>query len=356
MKSFSEDESEALRSVIATSILLSLTYSHSTIFGYDVEAFLNFHRKWGGCARTCLNLARGIESKGEVQNMASSVARKFVENPNTLTIEGRTDMASHYVFTLSPREDDRAIPVFQVATPYLFDLVMKEVIQSDAAKQASFYVQASRHLYLRGVSGYIFEQYLYTWLSLGANADNVLSCTAVQPGKAKSTKSKVLRLQPVGKDNVTISSAKSFYEQVDKKRAPSFAWIPDPRMQATFDAMIFTHDSIVTIQVTIANNHSMKPGFEEMEEHLPKTFKKNRAWFHVFITDHPTIVDELQRHRYKVAEDKNILVYVGELNYSELMLTPDVLERTNGVDVSRHKLQCDFGTNVGVTRTRTTAE
>lgn len=353
MKSFNERESKALRSVIAASVLPSLTYSHSTIFNYDVKAFLNFHRKWGGCALTCIDLVEGITSEGALQDKASKVAKNFAKDPGAITMEKSTDIASHYLFTLSPHEDDREISIFQVVTPYLRDLVMKEIARFDAAQQASFYFQASGHSHLQGALGYIFERYVYLWLFLDANAGEGLPCTAVQSGKGKSTTSKpdLLSLLPVGKDNVTVSST-SFFKDVNNKRAAPFAWIPDSRMQPTYDAIIFTHDHIITIQATVADNHSMNPkGFETMKALLSDDFQNTRKLCHVFITDRSTNVTGLQRHRYKVAEDMGISVHVAHLDTSMFSFTSDELERTSRVDVSKHKLQFDFGTNVGVIRT-----
>jgi len=354
MKSFSEKESKALRSVIAASIPFCLTYSHSSIFDYDAEAFLQNHRKWGGCARTCVDLMTGILSEKVLQYEAFQVAKKFVENPGAISMWGKTDITSYYIFTLSPDENCRAVPNFHVATPYLRDLIMKAIAEFDAAKQASFYDQASGHFHLQRAMGYIFEKYFYIWLSLNASAKNGLSCTAIRSGKAKSKRFKAdsLRLYPVGNDNITVSSVETFLGRVNSQRATSFAWIPDSRTQATFDAIIFTRDRIVTIQVTVADKHSMDPkGFEEMEKYLLKKFQDTRIWCHVFVTDRPSNVTTLQKHRYEVAEEMDNPVYAAHLQVSALTLTSDDLERANKVDVSGHKLQFDFRTNVGVIRT-----
>jgi len=62
---------------------------------------------------------------------------------------------------------------------------------------------------------------------------------------------------------------------VNSYSATSFTWVPSSGTQASFDAIIFTHDRIVTIQVTVDGKHSMNPiGFEEMRQ-FPEEISKS---------------------------------------------------------------------------------
>ncbi|KAI0290087.1 hypothetical protein B0F90DRAFT_1789308 [Multifurca ochricompacta] len=60
--------------------------------------------------------------------------------------------------------------------------------------------------------------------------------------------------------------------------------------------MIFTDDHIITIQVTIAPEYSVKSkGLLQIADSLAKGFRQSRKWCHVFVTDRAENAESLLR-------------------------------------------------------------
>ena len=176
---------------------------------------------------------------------------------------------------------------------------MEAIIRIDAAKQVSFYTEASGHPYFRSASGHVFEKFFYLWLS--SDPDNEISCTAwpgsAQPtGTTRSSNAKstdrdpveLRRLRPVGLGKAIVlggEAGATGYKSANEHQTP-LGWIPASRSDATFDAIICTDTHIITIQVIIAAKYDLKEkGFESLIKNLPSEFQKDRSWCHVFVTD-----------------------------------------------------------------------
>jgi hypothetical protein len=258
-------------------------------------------------------------------------AEDFAENPSAINREGNAAAGSHLLFTTVPIGPARVISTQQVATSHLRDFVVRAVAKIDAAKQVSFYAQASSHPSFRGAFGYVFENFFYIWLSSDPNKPKCkLSCTA-SPGSTRSKptrsarsttyKPELLNLRPVGYGNVIVyggEAGKNGYKSANDHDIP-FAWIPASRADASFDAVICTDKDIITIQATVAATHSVKAtGFKGLESNLPKLFQKHRRWSHVFVTDQHDTAAKLRRKNYRVADEMDISIgiYTAVLDIS----------------------------------------
>ncbi|KAI0283051.1 hypothetical protein BGY98DRAFT_952734 [Russula aff. rugulosa BPL654] len=323
----------------------------SIIHRLNVEQGLAHFIKWGPSARICLRLARGSMTEDELENDVVMAAKKFAEDPLAVTMDTNLEATSlsHLLFTTCPVSPKRDISVLRVPTPHLQSIVNDAIANIDAARQASFYSQASSHPFFRSTFGYIFEKFFYVWLS--STTDNELLCTqapassqsrSAPPAKPKSrsTKSRStaheqveqLRLQPVGWAKVNVhggDSGANGYKSANRHKTP-FAWIPASRSDATFDAVICTDTRIITIQVTVAAKHSVNTkGFETLERLLPKKFQKARKWCHVFVTNHPNTALQLRKMTYTVGERTGLdfSIHTAVLDISLFTFPRDVLNR-----------------------------
>jgi len=96
---------------------------------------------------------------------------------------------------------------------------------------------------------------------------------------------------------------------------------------------VCTDSHIITIQVTVASTYSTnKDGFRLVKRGLPATFRKNRKWYHLFITEDDTAA-ALQCTRSKVFDSMYIQIYTAFLDISELVFTSRDLKRAEGPKV-----------------------
>ena len=161
------------------------------------------------------------------------------------------------------------------------------------------------------------------------------------------------RLQPVGLDNLKVivhgEAGATGYKSANQHQTP-FGWIPASRSDATFDAVICTADTnIITIQVTIAAEHSIKvKGIQSLVKNLPSQFRKARNWCHVFVTDDYDNATKLGRAEYAIADKMNISIYTAVLDISLFRYPPKVLTFATVPNGSRRKLlYIHFGTYLG---------
>ena len=280
----------------------------------------------------------------QLESKVSAAAKKFAEDPIAVTtgVETNPEVGSHLLFTTVPVGHMRDLSILRVATPHLSSFVKNAIATIDAAKQISFYSQASGHPFFRGAFGYVFEKYFYVWFSsipLANHDDNSELLSTLAPSQPRSNALKRLPLQPVGWEKVIVHggvSGERGYKTANKHEVP-FGWIPSPRSDASFDAVMCTKTHIVTIQVTVAASHTINPnGFEALATYLPKKFQKERKWAHVFVTNHPDTASKLGRKKYTVP--RKVSIYTAVLNISTFSFSSEILNRAKKPSVSRHKL------------------
>jgi hypothetical protein len=350
MDYLTREESRALRWVFIVTILFCLAYSLSIIHGLDTERFIENYDKWGPSARTCLELARGTISEAQLENKVVIAAKKFANDPSAMYMEADSEDGSHWLFTSVPSSPRRGVSFLRVATPHLKEVIVKAIARIDAAKQVSFYAEASCHPFFRSTFGYIFEKHFYLWLS--SDPDNDISCTAwprsAEPTRpTRSTRPKAQEpaevprrcwLRPVGFDKVIVHGGESDatgYKSANKHQTP-FCWIPASRSDAIFDAVICTGKEMITIQVTVAAEHTMnKKSIQSLVKNLPTKFRKARSWHHVFVTDHHDNAMKLGRTKYAVADKNKISIHTAVLDISLFQYPSKVLRLAKVPSVSR---------------------
>ena len=333
MECFTEKEAKALRLVNITSILfIFLTNSHSKISNYDVKNFLANFKKWGPNIHTCIRLAEGVITTKELQTQAAEVARRFAQDPDAINMQAISQESSHVLFTVTSNDVSRSSFSLRVTNPYLCGLVMKEITLLNETAQASFYQKTSTLPAFKGTWGYMFEKYFLVWLH-STKQGNELECTAKSPKRKRGEQSnsdpepKELSLQPVG-PNKLIKGEISKFGKVKDSDTP-FGWLPSSLTFPSFDAVICTHDRIITIQLTVSHSHSMDDdGFKQLKKNLPANFQKKRTWCHVFVTDREGNANSLLKQYHDVAAERNISIYSVVLDVPACKFSSEDVERT----------------------------
>jgi len=124
-------------------------------------------------------------------------------------------------------------------------------------------------------------------------------------------------LKPVGREKVTIVNGNSEFANAKDSDTP-FSWVPASRTFPSLDAVICTDKRIITIQLTVAPKHTMKPmGFDLLKDNLPPGFEEARTWCHVFLTDCDKHAESLRKQSHKFAAENHISIYSAVLKISE---------------------------------------
>ena len=266
---------------------------------------------------------------------AAEVAKTFAQNPDAIHVQTTLQEFSHVLFTVKSNDDDRSTYSSRVTNPYLCGLVIKEITFLNAVAQASFYHKTS----ILPAWEDMFKIYFLVWLH-STEQSNKLKCTAKSPAKSLKRKRgrqlnnnpEELSLQPLGR-NKLIKGGISKFGKVKDSNTP-FGWLPSSSIFPSFDAVICTHDRIITIQLTVSPSHSMNDdGFKQLEENLPAKFKNKRTWCHVFVADRDMDAISLRKQYHEVAAERNISIYSAVLDVPACKFSSEDVERTLTLNV-----------------------
>lgn len=144
-----------------------------------------------------------------------------------------------------------------------------------------FYRQASQIPQFEGSMGYVFEKFVYAWLSSDP-AERELVCLAADPKAVEQ-----IRLKPIGRDRLhIITGNERLLEAEEPEDKLPFGWILASQSFPSIDAIVCMDTHVITIQVTTTSSHyANEEGFSQIKESLPDEIRNTRKWCHVFITD-----------------------------------------------------------------------
>ena len=255
--------------------------------------------KWGPSGRICVQCSRKLKSEREHANSVLLDVKRLVQTPNLLDIKLEKDPMAvpHRLFALHPldKDDDsdsagRTIPKAKIATPHIGKLISYEIAATEARGRVLFFQSMSKQPMLRSAAGTLFERFVLGWLASGSGH---LSCTP-----AHGSDSLEIPACP-GKDQMILFRSKTTLKNMKVKQLPT-CFVPDSQTFPTVDAIILTVNHLITIQVTISNEHSAKTaGFEKVRESGIRNRDlaantKDRNWCHVFVTDQDNTAESLR--------------------------------------------------------------
>ncbi|KAI0299681.1 hypothetical protein B0F90DRAFT_602363 [Multifurca ochricompacta] len=271
--------------------LSSLSMTH----GFSVRLIKDHCKKWGPSARIMMNL---MTDPGEIRGHTERVkdaALHFAKHFDDFTRQDKVNaMAiSHTLFTIRPKglpSEERSSAIGRIESSYLNRFVIEAIVTQDVLQQIEFYNLVSRHPWFRGSAGYMFEMAVLSWLCANSES-NELPCT---PARSASPQLTIPVCQ--GWCMLSYKDQHTLKYLTDCKRPFCVIPIPASKTFPAVDAMIFTDDHIITIQVTITPEHSVKStGLLQIADSLTKGFRKSRKWCHVFITDRAKNAESLLR-------------------------------------------------------------
>ena len=221
-------------------------------------------------------------------------AIEFVLDPRAFSLDNfaRADV-HHKLFSISPEGKDelgRCVPIANMATDQIKDIISCAAADVEAQKRINFYLEMSKEPMFGVARGKLFERFVLTWLSSGSSVSLPCAPSSKHPSLARPVSIPSCRCQDQQKICGSLTDLQK--TKLDNKKLP-FCFLPSSKSFATVDAIIFTKQLIITIQVTIASSHDAKStGFSQIKEKLPKVPKadgrrrRNQPpWCHVFITD-----------------------------------------------------------------------
>ncbi|KAI0294599.1 hypothetical protein B0F90DRAFT_1919658 [Multifurca ochricompacta] len=218
---------------------------------------------------------------------------KCFHRANKLPDEKRykTWRKEYKAYTMSLSEY-RPIAIMRIETSYLNRFVIEAIAAQDLLQQSEFYFGVSHHSSFKGSAGYMFDMAVLSWLCANSESKE-LACT---PARSVS------------------------------KALPAV------------DAMIFTDDHIITIQVTIAPEYSVKSkGLLQIANSLAKGFRQSRKWCHVFVT----IGRRMQKDEEKWKESR----VMKDIEIFEEDETAEVVEEAENSEFRWTKIELTWATD-----------
>ena len=190
-------------------------------------------------------------------------------------------MASHILLKMEPKGDEsRQTSIGRIATDQIRDIILYAAAEAEAHERVRFYLTISKQPGFRISASKMFEEFVLSWFY--AHSNNYVPCDAAQ------ATSPYLQIPACGEEEHTVffGSKSALKKKTRSDTILPLLLLPTSQSFPTADAIILTEESIITIQVTIANSHKVKgSGFATIEQHLSVVAKRSRKWCHVFITD-----------------------------------------------------------------------
>ncbi|KAI0294309.1 hypothetical protein B0F90DRAFT_1821336 [Multifurca ochricompacta] len=262
--------------LMISSIFLPLSIFHSMLHGFNVQLIKDHCEKWGPSARIMMALLREPGLIPEHTRRVKEAARHFIHHFGVHTYDISPSPLSHTLFTIHPEgltSEKRPIAIMRIETSYLNCFVIEAIAAQDLLPQSKFYFGVSHHSWFKSSAGYMFDMAVLSWLCVNSESKE-LTCT---PARSASPQLTIPVCQ--GWCMLSYKDPDTLKYLSDCKRP--FCVIPIPASKAFpgVDAMIFTDDHIITIQVMIAPEHSVKSrGLVQIPNSLAKAFRKSRKW------------------------------------------------------------------------------
>jgi hypothetical protein len=255
------------------------------VLSLDIENLRRSYENWGPSARTCVSLSRDPIGEDAHEGVVTEAARCFFD-PDPIKVKFDPVNNPHVLFSIRPKsrdEEGRRTPIADVATDRIQKILSYAAAAAQAQERINFYHMISTQPMFKTFTGQMFKRFVLSWLACRSDVDP-LYCSPALPD------SPVIEIPACGKERTTIFGSQTALKktEVDGLKHP-LCLLPTSQALTAVDAIIFTKEFIITVQVTIASEHSAKnEGFVAIEEAIPSCIQRNRKWCHVFITDNAT--------------------------------------------------------------------
>lgn len=314
------------------------------VLGLNADDIQRNYNLWGPSARTCLQLSRSPDREDKHEADVSLAASALIANPYALVNVLQVDpmKASHVLFCINPRDQTsrgRMIPVAEFPTNRIKEIISYTMAKVTSENRILFYQTISSQPLFKASTGQMFERFVLSWLASLPKDSLSLHCTLRTPRTPPPQSSRILRSHssrtPVtdsatppptlkifacGEENTFFFGSSTALKQkvASTMNSTPLCLLPTSQTFAAVDAIVLTEQNIITVQVTISDNHSAKKeGFEEIKKSLPHEMIMKRPWLHVFITDDH---DKAESLRNQTLSDlpNNISIYSAVFNVGDI--------------------------------------
>jgi hypothetical protein len=268
----------------------------------DTTKLLELRARWGPSARTCLRLlAADAEEVDEWESTVAEAAAEVAKDPSALLANLkslRMDSLSHKIFFIRPKSQVlRGSPVLFFPTRHILDLIAKAVARVDQAQQVQFFQQLSSHPSCRSSAGWLYEKLVQARLTVDADL-GPLPCIP-QKSSNGGLQIPVAHSVPFG----GISALR----EVHREQLPATFW-PTYQTFPLADAIAFTANEILLIQITVSPRHSFKLAeLQKLKDEIPATFQQKKRWCMVYVAPDEVTATALRNRPHHLANPKDSL-------------------------------------------------
>ena len=288
----------------------------------------HIYKQWGPSAQTCIQLTQDPTAEATHEAAVQLAASCFVKDTDAIG-DYYDERIQHILLSMSPHKENRQIPTVDIATDRILRIISYAVADAKAQEQIKFYHDISKQQMFRASAGKIFKRFVLTWLSSDLAP---LACIPVDSSR--------LQIPTCGEEKTIcgrLAALKSM--QVDKF---PFCFLPTKGSDtlSAIDAIVFTQQSIITIQIITSdpNQYSANEGdFAEIENHLPTITTTRRTWkmtrkphsrCHVLITDDEAKARTLTRRGQTLSGNPKLpRVYSAVFAFGQFEITSEQMRR-----------------------------
>ncbi len=138
-----------------------------------------------------------------------------------------------------------------------------------------------------------------------------------------------LEIPACGEEQTTFFDSKNRLENVNGDKFLPLCLLPTSKSFPSADAIVITDEFVITIQVTVSDQHSTKgSGFTDIKKLIPHGLRRDN-WRHVFITDDDDDRAVSLRNQTLRGLPEDILVYSGVFDIGRSSVTRKHMEAFN---------------------------
>ncbi len=181
---------------------------------------------------------------------------------------------SNRLFSIRPKSKSitgRPVPIAQVATSHIDELILKATIKADATERIAFHRSLRQDKSFRPTAGYILKNFVLAWLSAHP-LSTPIPCTAAMTSAPR------LEIPVCPKDrSIPFTDLGSMRDMNTPPTPLCLLTVSQTCAASAVDAIVCSDEAIITVQVTISRRHGATPSsFEQIRAQLPVLFGEAR--------------------------------------------------------------------------------
>ena len=235
---------------------------------------------------------------------------------------------THWIFVVRPSPNSREIASVEFGTNRLRDIFARAHAQQDHAVRCSVYRAIREHSRFASPARQMFEIHFLLWFWHYYHNNTFY-------GTSTATSSPYLQI-PSCQNNLKFFYKAEELKDISEPGKP-ICLVPSSRTFPTLDAVVLTHDAVITVQIAIALKHDAnEQEFDLIYRNLPPDLLKKRPGrHHVFITDKEINAKSL-REQNQTQVPNGTLVFSTAIGVDSLdSMAPATEERVDALEKAR---------------------